>query len=706
MKFSYNWLKSLYPKIQSPEIAAESLTFHSFEVESVAKRGNDYVIDVSILPNRMADAAGHYGITKELAVIDGGELKPVSPKFKESSKKAYDFLSVRLDKNSGASRYSARVLESVKIGVSPLWLQERLVSCGLRPINVVVDITNYVMLETGQPLHAFDYERLHGAKDRKQIVVRKAKNGETMDTLGDDSKKLHLATDDIVITDAKNVIGLGGIKGGKGSEIHASTTRIVLEAATFDPVSIRRTSRRLGLRTDASIRFEHNLSPELTTRALNLAADLLCRLAGATVLQGTVDAYPKREIPKAILFSVKQASSLVGTTIPEAAARGILIRLGCQVHPHTRTSNAQRAKTEISRFGVGVKKKSPGVYLVTPPAERRDLLIEEDLIEEVIRIWGYDKIELQLPVIRGGVPKKSDESIFVDTLKRRLSGMGFCETQLSAFVGESELMPYRISPTSLYQLENPTSPEKAYLANIPAINFVRSIAENLRNFDEVKVFEIATAYIKTDKGPVEQKRLLLGVAEQGKDGREEFYLLKGAADALLESFGIAEHWYDDAVADRHSVWAHPFRVAEIKVGDETVGTIGELATALHEAQKSRARIVIAEFSLARLFEVAEAEREFRPIAKFPAIIRDVSLVVPAGVRIQDVENALWEAAPKILADTDLFDDYEGEGMPEGKKSLAFHLIFQSEERTLTDAEVNREFDKIVKAVKAKGWEVR
>ncbi len=684
MKFSYNWLKSLYPKIKSPEKAAELLTFHAFQVESVEKIGDDAKLDIAILPNRIADASGHIGVARELAVINGEEFKMPLAVFREDAKiAAKDLLAVNIKTKNASARYSARVLANVKIGQSPVWMQERLKVCGLRPINVVVDVTNYVMLETGQPLHAFDYDRLRGgAKNKKEIIVRAAKIGEVVETLGDDSQKIKLEPSDIVIADAKGAIALAGIKGGRGSEIHAGTTRIVLESANFSRVSIRRTSKRIGLRTDASVRFEHGISPELAIDALHRAAALLQKLAGAVVAKGVVDAYPQKEPLATIPFNVSRASALLGVRVSEAPALEILKRLGCTA-----------------------KRRGKELFQVIPPPYRRDLLIEEDLIEEVGRILGYEKIAPSMPVLRGGVPKKSDRQIFEDVLKDRLVGFGFTESHLSSFIGAKTLALFGIKTDGLYALENPTSPETAYLVHLPALPYLSSIAENLRNFDQVKIFGVSRGFLKTPKGPKEWKSLFIGLAEQGKDGREEFYVLKGAIDALLESFGISDHLYDDASAEDMK-WAHPYRAASIKVGDKNIGIIGELSHSIQEALKSKARIVMAEFDVKTFLGAIEAEQEFRPIAKFPAIVRDIALVVPEETRIQEIENVLWSTAPKFLADTDLFDYYEGGGLPDGAKSAAFHLVFQSKERTLTDGEVSREFAKVAKAVKAKGWEVR
>lgn len=621
-------------------------------------------------------------------MISGGEFKPPVPKLKEGPTSASSLLSVKIEAKNLVPRYSARVITDITVDSSPQWMQERLITCGLRPINIVVDVTNYMMLETGQPLHAFDYDRLSGGV-KKQIIVRVAKKGEVVETLGDETQKLILTSDDIVIADTGHILGLGGIKGGKGSEIHRGTKRIILEAANFSPVAIRKTSKRLNLRTDASWRFEHNLDLEMTISALNRAAELICQYAGGRVTKGVVDVVTKKEPLRVIPLTLARVDALLGISVPEAAATSILRRLGCEI-----------------------KKKKSGLFQVIPPTFRRDLNIEEDLIEEVARIWGYDKIPAVLPIIRGGIAKKSDRQIFEDALKDRLVGFGFIESHLSAFIGERALLLFHIPPGVHYHLENPTSPETTMLTRRIDFQYIRSVAENLYQHDSVKIFGIGKNFIKDPNYPIEERRLIIALAERGRDGTEEFYELKGVVDALLESFGISDHTYDDDpdAQTRAPNWAHPGRLAEIIVdrrdSDRSIGVIAELSHEFTVAIKSRARIAIADINIERLLSEIETEQEFRPIAKFPAIVRDIALIIPESARIQEVEDTIQNAGSSLLVDSDLFDYYEGKGMKEGAKSVAFHLVFQSEERTLTDKEVDHELEKIVKAVKAKGWEVR
>lgn len=675
MKFSYIWLKELYPKLKSADEAARLLTLHSFQVEEIEKKGNDIQLNIDVLANRMADASGHLGISRELSAIQGNAVSMPPARLKENKKRSSaSVLSVRIEAKREVPRYTMRVIEGLTVQESPKWLKERLETCGLRSINVIVDITNYVMLETGQPLHAFDLDKLHG-EAKKEIIVRLAKEKERLITL--DDQELALSSADIVIADRKGAIGLAGIKGGRGSEIDSKTKRVALEAANFDRVTIRKTARRIGLHTDASARFQHGLDPSNVEFAIDRAAYLLAELAGGTPLSGRIDIYNKKPARSAVPFTIARLASVLGVLIPEAAAVAILRSLGC-----------------------GVKKSKAGVYAVTAPEIRNDLSLEEDLIEEVGRIWGYEKIPAALPLISGAILKKSERQRFEDSIKERVAAMGFAEAHLSSFVGEKALSLFGIQIDSAYLLENPTSPEAAHLSPLAALQFVKSLVENQKSFDSIRLSTLGRSFVKTASGPKEMRSLILGISNKGSDGKDEFYEMKGAVDELLESFGVSDRRFQEE-ATRYS-WIHPYRAAEIKVGEVVVGLIGEVSRELQAGLKAKSRMTLAELPIEALFKVIRAEQEFREIPKYPSVVRDLSLIVPNEVRIQDVQDVLESAGSALLSDADLFDTFE----IEGKKSVAFHLVFQSNDRTLTDVEVARDFQKIAEAAKAKGWEVR
>jgi phenylalanyl-tRNA synthetase beta chain len=390
MKFSYNWLQSFFDKkLPRPEKLAEVLTMHSFEVEDVEKFGKDFVLDIDVLPNR-TDCYSHFGMAREISAILGLKLKEEKGNLEEDKNlKAENFASIKVV--SGCQRYSAKIIFDAKVKESPDWIKERLEVCGIKPINNVVDITNYVMLELGQPLHAFDLEKIEG----KKIIVRFAKKGEKILTL--DDEEYDLDKDILVIADSKKPIAIAGIKGGKETGISEKTKVILLESANFDPITIRRGSIKLDLKTDASMRFSHGLDSNLTEIAANRAAYLISEICGGKVAKGILDFYPKKVFPKKIKLEIGKVESLLGTKIPKQKILKILKSLGFKVN--------QKLIVEVPTF-------------------RRDVSIQEDLIEEIGRIYGYEKIEKKFPGFCFGPSKEKSSDILGKFCEGRFSFSG------------------------------------------------------------------------------------------------------------------------------------------------------------------------------------------------------------------------------------------------------------------------------------------
>lgn len=700
MKFSYNWLKELVPLTESPKHLAEFLTMRAFEVESITpphkkRHGTDRALDIKILPNRVADASGHVGLAREIAALKGSSITNHASRITENKKqKTADFLKVKIETPGDCLRYTSRVMTGVNVGPSPAWLRERLEVCGLQSINNVVDAANYVMLELGQPLHAFDWDKLNTRRQqRKTIVVRRAKKGERIETL--DKKTYELTPGVLLITDGEHPLAIAGIKGGMSSGITESTRTIVLESANFDPARVRIASQLLRLKTDASYRFEHGMDPNETPRALDRLAGLIQDVAGGTIASGIVDVYPKKVIAQKILFSVSYANRLLGKELGLSFYQKAFVRIGC-----------------------AVTSKNRDVLLVTPPTVRRDLAIPEDLIEEAGRILGYEHIPSQLPETATIPAGRNDERYWENRARDFAIGSGFTESMLYAFAGERELAQFFIDPATAPELENPLSPETKYLVPRVLIKYVSSAIENLRNFDAVKLFGMGKSFRKLPKGEKrgvnavdEHKDLIFVLAAKGVAGEHEFYEMKGALDRMFETLGISDQWYDDALTSaEHSHAAklfHPYRVTEIKIGDETIGMMGEIHPAVLDDLKSRGRVVAAEINFDRLWKHAQDEVEFRPISKYPAVVRDIAVVVPMNVKTGAVQNIIENTAGELLADTDLFDYFQDEEMQSADvKNLAFHLVFQSPDRTLTDAEIEKLVARVVSALETEGWEVR
>ncbi len=696
MKFSYSWLKEFVPVKKSAAELAELLTMRSFEVERVEKIGNDHIFDIALPPNRIPDASGHLGMAREIAVLLRASFKAPQPKLKENKKKSTkSVLAVEIKDKNACRRYIGRVIEGVSIKDSPKHLQERLLSLGQRPINNVVDATNLVMLETGQPLHVFDLDKLQGGK----IVVRAAAKSETMTTL--DDQKISLTPDDLVIADGKEAIALAGVKGGKAAEVDLATTRLALEAANFNGISVRKTSKRVGIRTDASHRFEHDIHPDLAEDAMNRLAELLQDVAGGELLSGAVDAYPKRERASGILVDTEYANSLIGITVPPKEYERIITSIGCAC----------------------VTKKK-GVFLVTPPLIRRDLSIAEDIIEEVIRVYGYEHVPEILPPFRAPAGK-TDAIRWREFFRSSLIASGFSEVYRYAFLPARDIEALGGNVNDYAMVENPLSPDFQYMVREPYENFFAVIRNNLRTQKTIDIFSFDRGFARNVKSGGEaafhEHEYLTIASVSGQqinarsdnEHREELYAMKGALHGLLESAGIDDHWFDGEFAQAVSYPhfrllknLHPYRRAEIKVGDDTVGVFGEVHPSVLAHWKIDRRVFMAEFLFSDLRKHATEELEFRAIPQFPAIERDLSLLVPLETRIEEAQGMIENEGGVMLEDVDFMDEYMGEKIPEGMRSLTFRLVFRDTARTLQDKEVDEHMKKVLAAAGEKGWEVR
>src|SRR3989338_4911563 len=453
MKFSYNWLKELVPALPKPNKLGEVLTMHAFEVESITRLGKDHVLDVKILPNRIADASGHMGLAREIAAILGARVVIKTKKLKEGRRQLKDVVVAEV-KTPLCRRYTLRGMMGVRVKKSPGWIQERLLACGLRHINNIVDATNYVMLETGQPLHAFDADKIGG----KKIIVRMARKGEKIAAL--DDKTYELDESMMVIADAEHAMALAGIKGGESAGIGVGTKDIIIEAATFDGPAIRAASQQLQLRTDASARFSVGLDPNFAGDALERAVLLIQKIAGGEVLKDRVDIYPKRVKELKIFLRPAYVNSLLGTSLRDAEMIGILKRLG---------------------FGV-LKQKN--ILAVTAPTRRVDVTIEEDLIEEIGRVYGLEHIKPKHPVGELIPPAENVSFTMQERVRDMFRGVGFQEVYNYSFVGEKDIAAVGDSVDEYLQLENPTRAEYGYMRSSLGVGLLKNVAENIKRSEE------------------------------------------------------------------------------------------------------------------------------------------------------------------------------------------------------------------------------
>lgn len=678
MKFSYNWLRALLPLKESPAEIAEILNLHAFEVETTEKVGNDVMLDAKIPTNRVSDAGNHLGLAKEIAALLKRKAKNPHPGMaivKAGSKG----LIINIAKPELCPRYTAVVLSLKGNGASPGWVQERLATCGFRSINAIVDITNYIMLETGQPLHAFDLDKIKGGR----MTIRESKDGEKLTTL--DGTVHALPRGAIVIEDNERLIDLAGIMGGENSAVSEGTKHILLQAAAFDPVRIYRATRVLNFSSDAAKIYSAGTDPNKTEGALRRAVDLLLEMNAAAAPQGCLDAYPKKTIPQKIIFRPAYADHIIGWPLGPRFHQEVFARLGFK------------------------KRGGKEQWIIEVPTERKDLRQEEDLIEEIARFYGYQRLPSKLPESHLIPAPRNDAARWERRVADNLVGAGFTESHLYEFAGDRELDQFRIDRARVIGLENPMSPETTYLSPRALIKYVVSAADNLKYFDAVKIFGISKSFRAY---PLEeQKGLVFCLAQKNASGEEEFYQLKGTVEQLLESLGISDHWYDDARETRdpkhETALFHPYRFAEIKIGDEKIGVIGEIHPIVLKNIKARGRIAAVEIDMERLTALASAEAEYRPIGKYPSIIRDIAVVVPEMTKTEKILNIIETTGGALLADTDLFDYFQDDALEENaQKSLAFHLVFQSPGRTLTDAETDTIVKKIIAALEEKGWEVK
>ena len=677
MKISYNWLQYFFQKkLPNPEKLADLLTMYSFETEIVSKSGQDTILDIDVLPNRAHDCFSHKGIAREISVLLGYVFNPIDygKKLKEDSKElANKLVSVKIEEKELCPRYTARVVSDVKIEPSPQWIQERLRICGLRPINNVVDITNYAMLETGQPLHAFDADKLISSGNSKKIIVRRAKKGEKMVSL--DDEKYDLDENILVIADEKNPVCIAGIKGGKNPEIDAQTKNIIIEGANFNYQIIRSASKQLKLETDASWRFERRIDPNLTQEGINMAAYLIQELAQGKILKGVVDVYPIKTKTKTINLDTEYVRKLLGIDITDKEITDILRRLDLD--------------KDI-------------------PTRRLDISIQEDLIEEIGRIYGFEKIPSELPKATLIPPIKNDNLFYQNKVKDILVNIGFSDVYNYSFISEKDISDFKLIKKDLIKIANPVSQDQKYLRVCLAVNLLKNVRDNKKYFKGVRLFEIGKVF---QKKQVKESRKIGAILalDDNNNQAQEFYRLKGVIDSLLNKLRISDIWYDDVIEKGLSIPEvyHSDRRAQIKVGNEYLGWLGEVSKQVLDSIGIESRVAYFEIHFDKLVELATEERIYSSPSKYPSVVRDIALLVDKGTKIVKVMNLINSSGGALIKDINLFDMYEGENIPDNKKNLAFHIIYQSDDHTLTDKEVNKVHEKVIKALKEEGgWEIR
>ena len=621
---------------------------------------SDAILEVEVTPNR-PDCLGHLGVARELAACANRRLKvDFLPPFQgDADPPATELLEVSIKDPDLCRRYLAGVITDVTVGPSPRWMQRRLRAAGVRPISNLVDVTQYVMLEYGQPLHVFDLEKLEGP----EIIVRRAEAGEEILCL--DGVTRTLTPETLVIADREVPVAIAGVMGGELSSVTETTRHAVLEAATFDGVNIRATSRALRLRTDASSRFEKKLSPELALAGARRAAQLIAETAGGRVHRGWPDVYPVPQEPVRVSVDPARIDAILGVHVPLEEAEAILRRLD-----------------------FGVRSDADGAWDVLPPVWRLDVSITEDVAEEIGRVWGVERIPATLPGARRSQirPYRPSPDRLVDPVRRAFQAGGYDEAVTPALV--SGRLLERLGAGGALRVINPISEEMDVLRTslIPSLLLVLELNRN-RGRAEVAVFETARAFLTRDgeAQPLEPWRLgaAATAGTSGEDGRTAFLRLTSVLDRAAHALSVPPLEYRRSAADLF----HPGRCAEVRVAGEVLGQVGEVHPAVLRELDLAGRAVACEIDLDRLL-AARRPREAAELPRFPAADRDLNVVVAEDVPADAVMATIRAAGGELLESLRAFDEYRGLQVGEGRKSLAFALTFRSPERTLTDSEVD------------------
>ncbi len=632
----------------------------------------DIVYELEVTANR-GDWLSHLGVAREVGALVEKKMHCSAVKLRESKTKASSVATIKIDDKQQCRRYSARVLRGVRVGPSPQWLQDRLSAVGLRPINNVVDVSNYVMYETGQPLHAFDYDRLAG----HAIVVKRAEEGQKFTTL--DGKIRSLKPDSLMICDGEKPVAIAGVMGGANSEISDSTTNILLESAYFDAASIRRTSKHIGLSTDASQRFERSTDIGITAYAADRFAQLLQEISGAEVLRGVIDAYPKRQKQAVLTLRVARVNDILGTVLTQS-----------------------QVKRYLERLELSCRTASAGKLLVTVPSFRNDLIEEIDLVEEVARIHGYNNIETKSRALIEFSTKIATSTV-EDDLREYCIGAGFNEIIANSLL---DAQTTEIVGERAVKILNPVSVDMAYLRTslIPgALHIVHhNQSHGLR---QLRLFEYGTVFSLRDPARVnvlesyaEEKRLLLllggdyseasfGVIPRAYD----FLDLKGEVKALCSKFSLDKCSF--IPYDTHKALSE--QNVAIEINGVYAGYLGTIRRTIVEKFEVDGDLFVCELIASSLRSALSRERKFRNLPRFPAVTRDLAFVVDIQLLQQNVEDAIRESGGELLKRVALFDLFAGEQIGKGKKSLAYSVEFQPEERTLTVKEIDEMISRIV-----------
>ena len=671
MLISYNWLRELTGTKLTPLELRERLTMVGLAIDSVDEKDGDSLLDVEVPSNR-PDCLSHVGIAREVAVIEKSKVQSPKSKVAKTQGKVSDFASVGIADPDLCPRYAARVVRGVKIGLSPVWLAKRLDEIGQRPINNVADITNYVLHELGQPLHAFDLTKLSGQK----IIVRRARAGEKLQTL--DGVIRSLDNEMLVIADAKQPVALAGIMGGLDSEISMSTVDVLIESAYFDPDSIRRTARKLGMDTEASKRFERGADCENVVNAQTRCIELICEIAGGLATEDLIDVYPSPQPARSVSFRPEKVENLTSLRVDVAEMDRILAALGFV----------------SSAVGNG------GAKTFVVPSWRVDVSLEEDLVEEIARHVGYEQIGSELPPSAMAGEYQPAE-VRRRSMRRVLTGLGFDEAINLSFIGAAHDEIFALAtrneistPPSFVSLSNPILEDATRMRPSLLPGLLQSLRHNFnQGTKDVRLFEIGRVFAGSEGGKLPHESELLGLIASGGASEQDraqapreldFYDLKGALEASIAAMNLPPLVFAEAQVKHLRLG----QAANISLADGTViGSTGALTETISAGYKFRQRVYVAELNLTPLFEIEEHEIKYGPLPRYPSVVRDVTLLVDRNVGFTELVAGIESEVIDDYQRVNLVGTYEGQNIPGDRRSVTLRVEYRSDQRTLRDDEV-------------------
>ncbi len=627
------------------------------------------ILDFEITSNR-PDCLSIEGLGRETAISLNTEFKNPRQNLSEmkvENQSEMEGIHVDITAPDLCYRYIARVVKDVKVGESPEWMKRRLEACGVRSINNIVDITNYVMLELGQPMHAFDINSING----KHINVRRATNGEKITTL--DEQERILDEDMLVIADDEKAVAIAGVMGAQNSEIENSTATVVFESAVFNGGSVRKTAKKLGLRTEASSRYEKGLPAENAERSINRAVELVELIGAGKAVQGKIDVYPTKQEIKKVEFSPEKINRLLGTEISREDMIKTLEKLEMRVE---------------------------GNYVI-PPYFRIDIECLADLAEEIVRFYGYDKVDCTLINSEATLGIRTKSQKLKDKIRQTLVGKGLSEICTYGFMSQDDLDKMEITEDSdlrsqVIHVKNPLSEDYSIMRTTTLPSMLQTIVinqskknKNVGLFDISRVYRNVEGQIETGNVPEEDTIITLGMYGENID----FYILKGLVEKILTVSSVLRY---DVVSERSNNSYHPGKTANIKVGKDVIATLGEIHPRVSDNYGLKGEIYVAEIWLDKLVKYGKINKKYTEVAKFPAVERDLAMVIDENVEVGNIEKAIQKKGKKILEEIQLFDVYRNEKLGESKKSVAYSLKFRSNDRTLTDEEINQTMEEIIK----------